>query len=149
MNGRERRLGMIKSILTHKRVQNQAQLLQLLHAEGIDATQATLSRDLKSLGVLKGAEGYTLSTAGPMPQTPRALADAMKAFMLSAHRAGTLVVVRTGPGRASALASEVDAAPPQGVVGTIAGDDTVFVAAATETAATRLVRQFKELAGAR
>lgn len=146
---RNRRLALIRELLQHHRVQNQNDLLRLLSRENIDATQATLSRDLRSLGVLKGPEGYTLGAAGQQPSAipteSAALAESLRNFMLWARQAGTLVVVRTGPGRAPALALELDNALPHGAIGTIAGDDTIFLAAVSASAASRITRSMQAL----
>jgi transcriptional regulator of arginine metabolism len=125
----------------------------LLSRENVAATQATLSRDLRALGVLKGPEGYTLSNGtasyNAIPAESTALASAVQSFLISAKQAGNMVILRTGPGKASALATEIDNALPSGAVGSIAGDDTVFVATASPTAANRITRSFVALAGGR
>lgn len=136
---------------------------------GIVVTQATLSRDLTELGVVKGPDGYVLPTAlslagaatGPSAGSPgahngegehsrrqQALAHALRQHFVGASRGGTLVVVRTPTGHANSLAVELDRAKLPGVLGTIAGDDTIFLAMRDTEAATSLVRMLERMAHA-
>ncbi|MBL9030630.1 MAG: arginine repressor [Phycisphaerae bacterium] len=130
-------------------VASQEDLARRLRAAGIRATQATLSRDLRTLGAVKGPRGYALpgEESAPEPARSGALAEALRSFLVSAEAGGNLAVLRTGPGRAQALALEIDRASLAGVVGTVAGDDTVFVASRTAREAERLCRRFRSLGG--
>jgi transcriptional regulator of arginine metabolism len=76
----------------------------------------------------------------------RELQRAVTAYMLSARRAGNLIVLKTGAGQASPLAVEIDRSGLEGAVGSVAGDDTIFVAVTTATQATRMVKLFQDLA---
>lgn len=129
--------------------------------DGIAVTQATLSRDLTELGVVKGPNGYMLPGALPtlLPggTTPAgsqarhaaltaALTTALRQHFVSATRGGTLVVVRTPVGHANSLAVELDRAGLPGVLGTIAGDDTIFIACRDAEAATQLTRTLERMA---
>jgi len=107
---------------------------------GLRTTQATLSRDLAELGVLKGAGGYRLQDGTPEPSGD-ALDALARRLLAGIERAGNLVVLHTPPGQASALAVQLDRTSMRGVVGTIAGDDCVFVATRTPTNAKELVRR--------
>ncbi len=144
MSGREVRLGRIRSLLAGGRVPSQNELGDRLRAEGVRATQATLSRDLRELGALKGPSGYTLpeSLGAAPPPGHEGLARALAAFMHSAIGAGSVVVLRTGPGQAPAMALEIDRAGLADSAGTVAGDDTVFVATPGPRQAARLAREF-------
>lgn len=146
---RARRHERILALIRRGGVTSQEQLAALLRADGIHVTQATLSRDLKELGVLKGRSGYALpgAAATPAAQPSGDLQRALRSMMLSGDAGGNLVVVHTGPGRASALALEIDRAAPRTVLGTVAGDDTVFVATRTPRDASKLLSTFKQLAG--
>lgn len=134
---------------------------------GIVVTQATLSRDLTELGVVKGPDGYVLPTAlaltshtgtagapglgggdGENTRRQQALSHALRQHFVSAARGGTLVVVRTPTGHANSLAVELDRAKLPGVLGTIAGDDTIFLAMRDTEAATSLVRMLERMAHA-
>jgi len=138
----------VREILERERVTNQQRLQRLLHAEGIEATQATLSSDLRDLGVLKGSDGYTLPGPGaaPSPQSPE-LRRALEEFLTGSGQAGNLVVLRTGPGRAQVLGDEIDRSRISHVVGTVAGDDTLFIACPSAAAASQLLRKIRSLAG--
>lgn len=147
MTLKQRRQTRLRDLLAHQHLRSQEEIAAALAREGIEATQATLSRDLRELGVLKGPEGYTLPAPGASREPARReLQRALGSYMLSAKRAGNLVVVRTGAGQASALALEIDRAGLDGAVGTVAGDDTIFIAATTTTQASRIVKLFQDLA---
>ena len=129
----------IVAMLSTREVHSQSQLAALLAAEGIEVTQATLSRDLEELGAVKlrGADGgvgvYVVpedgspvrGVAGGTGRLSRLLAE----LLVSTDASANLAVLRTPPGGAHYLASALDRAALPYVVGTIAGDDTVFVAA--------------------
>ncbi|GAC55990.1 arginine repressor [Gordonia hirsuta DSM 44140 = NBRC 16056] len=133
------RLARIIEILTARQVRSQLELRQLLAAEGIEATQATLSRDLDELGAVKlrGADGgagfYVVPEDGHLLRgitggTDR-LSRLLSDLLVSTDASGNIAVLRTPPGAAQYLASALDRASLADVVGTIAGDDTVFVLA--------------------
>lgn len=112
----------------------QESLRRVLAESGIEATQATISRDIKEIGVVKTPQGYMLPDAVADKHAPvldRALEMSLSSFLVSAEPAGTLVVVKTEPGHAQALAAALDRAGLKRVVGSIAGDDTVFLATAS------------------
>lgn len=118
MNKRERQqqiLGLIRA----QPVGTQEDLRALLERAGVPATQSSVSRDLEELGVVKQHGHYTL---------PRANGTPLRG-LLSLDQAGdSLIIARTVPGLASAVAVEIDAAALAEVVGTIAGEDTIFIA---------------------
>ena len=130
MKGQRQRL--IADWLREGRVGSQEELVARLALTGIVATQATVSRDLEELGAIKrrGDGGYALENAvAPMQ------ADAKLDRLLAEHvtvimPAGSLIVLRTPPGSASLVASTIDVAALPEIVGTIAGDDTIFLALA-------------------
>lgn len=145
-----RRRKRIQQVLQRGPVGSQDELLRLLEEEGIATTQATISRDLRALGAVRTSNGYTLPahmpTATPNGVDGSALRDALRQYLTGTERAGTIVVLRTGPGHAGALATEVDGARLPTIVGTIAGDDTIFAAARSETAANTLLKHLREMA---
>ncbi|HKG77957.1 MAG TPA: hypothetical protein VKA78_01030 [Pyrinomonadaceae bacterium] len=118
MNKRERQQTIL-NVIQAGRVGTQEDLRALLERAGMPATQSSVSRDLEELGVVKHHGHYTL---------PRANGTAARG-LLSLNQAGeSLVIARTIPGLASAVAVEIDAAAIPDVVGTIAGEDTIFIA---------------------
>lgn len=129
----------IVELLTHRVVHSQTELAALLADEGIEVTQATLSRDLDELGAVKlrgvngGAPVYVIPedgspVRGVVGGTAR-LARVLSELLVSADSSGNLAVLRTPPGAAQFLASALDRAALSEVVGTLAGDDTILVVA--------------------
>lgn len=139
-----RRRAEIRRLAARGPIASQEALARLLRRRGWRVTQPTLSRDLRALGLVRTPAGYVLpGAAGPGPARTD-LARALAEFALSVTPAGSLVVIRTPPAGADPLARALDEAALGEVVGTIAGDDTVFVAtpgpAAARRLAARLVR---------
>jgi transcriptional regulator of arginine metabolism len=128
-----RRQALILDLLGREPVRNQEQLRRGLRAVGVVATQATLSRDIKELGLVKRASdgAYQRSTPPMMPAggTASALSRAVTEFVTGVDRVQHMIVLRTGPGQAHAAAIAIDRAQLPEVVGTIAGDDTILVIA--------------------
>jgi transcriptional regulator of arginine metabolism len=122
MNKSERQQQILK-LIREEEVHTQEQLAQMLKGRSFEATQVTLSRDIRELGLVKTAQGY----ADIGKPTAKFLSLARE-FMTSAVAAQNLVVVRTSPGHAMSLAIALDSEDHPDVVGTIAGDDTIFIA---------------------
>src|SRR4030095_16285087 len=120
----------ILNLIRAKPVGRQEDLRALLERAGVPATQSSVSRDLEELGVVKHHGHYTL---------PRTNGTAVRG-LLSLDQAGdSLVIARTIPGLASAVAVEIDAAAIPEIVGTIAGEDTIFVAVRDQKAVIKKV----------
>lgn len=157
-NTRVARQRRIVDLLDRHAVRSQTELLDLLSAEGIEVTQATLSRDLLDLGAEKVRVGKALVYAipGGAADRPRAsigdteVTGRLKRFcedlLVTAVAAGNLVVVRTPPGAANYLASAIDHGRMEVVLGTIAGDDTLLVVTPTPDDATRIATWLLSLA---
>lgn len=127
----------IVRILRQAVVSRQAELVDLLRREGFDATQSSVSRDLRELGVVKGADRYLLPAVEDA-LTPSHFED-VRAFVKGYRSAGpNLTVLRTTSGAAQSVAIALDKARWPEVVGTIAGDDTIFIASASARAQRRL-----------
>jgi len=118
MNKRERQ-HKILSLIRAKPIGTQEDLRALLERTGVAATQSSVSRDLEELGVVKHHGHYTL---------PRTDGAAVRGLLSLDHAGDSLVIARTVPGLASAVAVEIDAAAIPEIVGTIAGEDTIFIA---------------------
>jgi transcriptional regulator of arginine metabolism len=124
-------------ILRRNAVARQAELVSLLQREGHDATQSSVSRDLRELGVVKGADRYLLPAVEDA-LTPSHF-ETVRSFVKGYRAAGpTLTVLRTATGTAQSVAIALDKARWPEVVGTIAGDDTIFVATESGRAQRRL-----------
>ncbi len=131
MTEKPRRRSRIVELLQTQTVGSQAQLRALLEREGFRVTQATLSRDLRAIGVVKGPGGYALAGDRGIvgaSGVPAALSEVLVQYVLRIDVAQQLVIVRTGAGHAQPVALAIDRSGEEGVLGTIAGDDTIFVA---------------------
>lgn len=118
------RQNQILKIIQDRAVHTQDELCRALKDQGIDATQVTLSRDIRELGLAKTPAGYRqiqTSRAGP------SLGTVAAEFLQEVRAAQNLVVLKTSPGHASAVAIALDRADWPEIVGTVAGDDTVLV----------------------
>lgn len=139
---KNRRQALIQELLLHGPVANQEELRGLLALRGVETNQATISRDVRELGLLKTRDGYVLPES--VRQTPRLAAPATEELplqhVLSAALSGTLVVLRTPAGLASRTGYDLDRLEHPDIVGTVAGDDTLFVATPNVAAAKRLLR---------
>lgn len=135
------RHGQILKLIQYGRVHTQEELARGLAEMGIQATQATLSRDIQELGIAKTAGGYTQLRAvvrGPDFATVAA------EFLQDVKVAQNLMVLKTSPGNANALAVALDRADWSEVVGTIAGDDTILVVAPDHATAMKLRARLME-----
>jgi transcriptional regulator of arginine metabolism len=119
----------IVDLLRGGEVGTQDDLRRKLARRGIHVTQATVSRDIEDLGLVKTRTGYRLPEAvDPMASLQPTLAIVLKEFLTETLQAANLVVLKTRPGNAHSVAAALDANPWEEVVGTIAGDDTIFIA---------------------
>lgn len=128
----------------------QQDIVQALRDAGHDVTQATVSRDLQELGATKvrsnGGFVYKLPDDMPIARggdlMVRNLQKTLDEFAIGIHPAASLVVITTAPGHASAVARAIDLAGSEQVLGSIAGDDTIFVATSSNDAATALAERW-------
>lgn len=139
----------IHRLLSEHTIDSQHELRDRLAQIGIEVTQATLSRDLRAMGIVKAPGGWVLpdglgSAASASGQ--EAFEEAVRSHLLWAKSAASLVVVRTQPGHADALAIEFDRYPQEETVGTIAGDDTIFIATPSTEAAESLAFRLVQIA---
>jgi transcriptional regulator of arginine metabolism len=145
MSAADRRREAVARIIRAERISTQEALLDALGAAGFRATQATLSRDLARLGArrVSSPEGGTVYELHP--EDRRDGIAALRGLVSSVVANGCMVVVRTHPGSAPAVARAIDLAGLHEVLGTIAGDDTIFVAPAREKQAGALVGRLERL----
>ncbi len=151
MATRTRRRQRILELIEGRSPSSHDELRRWLASEGIRTTQATLSRDLRDLGVAKGPDGYMPpgGNGQAAPADDRALGRALAAELVGADCAAHTIVLRTRPGKANALAIEMDRARLAGVLGTVAGDDTIIVVARSAPAARSVMRRLRAIGGAR
>lgn len=137
------RRALVRELVARYEIRSQAELAELLAAEGVGATQATVSRDLDELGIGKqrGADG-TLAYALP---EPGGLAQTLRQFAREIDASGNLAVVRTPPGAAATVASAIDGADLPGVLATVQGDDTLLVVATEGTSGRTVADLLREI----
>lgn len=133
------RQGQILKLVSHQQIHTQEEIAQKLAKLGVPATQVTLSRDIRELGLAKTAQGYQ-RLAAPTPAGPT-LATILSEYLLDIRDAQHLLVLKTPPGHASTLAAALDRAAWPELAGTIAGDDTVLAIAPNLRTAARLKRR--------
>lgn len=144
------RQSQILDVIDHDAVASQEALRKALQARGIDATQATISRDLKELGLVKraGDGAYVRPGAERTTGSEEQLRRAVASLMRGLERVDALLVVRTDRGQAQGLAEWIDRAQLAEVAGTLGGDDTILLvcrgAAAAEALERRLTAMVKE-----
>lgn len=148
MSSADLRREAVARILRTRRIATQEELLAALDAAGVSATQATLSRDLARLGARRvsrpeGGTVYELADGA----TAGDVLGSLRGLVMSIAANASMVVIRTHPGSAPAIARAIDLAQPPEVLGTIAGDDTIFVAPAGELRPRRLAGRLAEILG--
>ncbi|MCR5090197.1 MAG: arginine repressor [Oscillospiraceae bacterium] len=146
---KQERQSAIMDIISKNEIETQNQLLEALERRGIRTTQATLSRDIRDMRLSKetGADGsyhYTASKAGSENHTQR-LNKIFRESVVSYDIAQNLLVIRTLPGLASAACSALDGMEIEGLIGTLAGDDTAFLAMRDEKAARMFLEEIRNL----
>ena len=151
--GKTQRQHRIGQLLQQHSVASQAQLVELLAEAGIEATQATVSRDLDELGAIKvripgGDTAYAIpelptEQVAPHAHLRRMLAD----WVGEVDHSVNIVVVRTPPGSAHVVGSAIDRAGLAGVLGTVAGDDTLLVIASEQVGGGAVAAELRDLAG--
>jgi transcriptional regulator of arginine metabolism len=133
---KERRQKFIKQVITSGSIRSQAEVLKLLRRKGFDVTQASISRDLEEIGIRKQNGVYTLRPAN-------GFSSAFGKVTLEAS-GNSLVVAKCPSGLASALAVRLDSMLLPDIVGTIAGDDTVFIAVKNAKGQAKVFKKLKE-----
>ena len=153
MSTKVARQAAIARIIGQRAVSSQPQLVELLQSEGLHATQATVSRDLEDLGAVKvrvpgGDTVYALPELAPQRVAPsEQLRRVMGEWVAEVNSSLNLVVIRTPPGCAHVVASALDRSGLNGVIGTVAGDDTVLVVADEVVGGSGLAEQLRQIAG--
>jgi transcriptional regulator of arginine metabolism len=137
----------ILELLDQGPVVNQEELQKMLHRRGIEAGQATLSRDIRELGLVKSAEGYSLpgrevaTTETELPSVSRLVRE----FVTSVRAAENLLVTKTSIGSAQPVAAALDEENWPEAIGTIAGDDTILIVCQDKRSAGRLAGRIQEM----
>ena len=142
----------IVKIVREQTIHSQDELLSVLRKRGFKVTQPTLSRDIRDLGLAKTAAGYVLPGELPpvamfVPRNEERLEHLLRDSVSFAEAAGNLVVLKTPPAAAQPVASVLDATPPEDSLGTVGGDDTIFVAFRNPASATEFAHHVQQIAG--
>jgi transcriptional regulator of arginine metabolism len=146
-----RRQELIRDIVQREPIRSQEQLRRRVKAEGYDVTQATLSRDIREIGLVKGGADGAYQAPGEASANSSAvttlLQRAVAEYLARVDQVEQLLVLRTGPGQAQLLAVALDRARLPEVVGTVAGDDTILVIAPDSRRARALVKRLEDFKG--
>lgn len=143
---KRRRISIIRELVATRPPSSQVELVQALAARGIDVDQSTISRDLREMGLVRlpGPEGtpvYGFPGEQPPAASQGELAKGVRDFATGFEASANLVVLRTAPGNAHALAAILDRARLDEVAGTVAGDDTIMIVVRERHSAKRLAQR--------
>ena len=137
---------LVRSLIASQDVHSQAEIVSSLKANGHEVTQATVSRDLQAIGATKNdGESYRLNDRPDPREAMRHLARSIDEFVESIVASGPLVVLKTPPGAAQVVAAAIDNAALAGVIGTVAGDDTILVIAGEAFTGSELIQQLEQI----
>ena len=152
---KQKRQEIIRELIRNNKIDTQEELSQRLLKLGVSTTQATLSRDIRELGIIKNryddGNFYTLFEYDEVLDSPSFiisasmdLIDVFSAYILSVSRAAFIIIVHTGLGEADLLANAIDGAKKQEVLGTIAGADTLLITCRDEASAEKFEREMND-----
>jgi transcriptional regulator of arginine metabolism len=149
---KRRRRGIIREILENDPPTNQKELVARLTARGIEADQSTVSRDLRELGAVRlpGRDGrlvYGFPGEESVPRGEDELRRGMKDYVVGVEASGNIIILRTAPGNAQAMAAILDRTRLAEVAGTVAGDDTILVVVREGFGTEETAERFGEMAG--
>jgi transcriptional regulator of arginine metabolism len=134
----------ILELISREPMVTQDEMVRRLSQQGLKVTQATLSRDIKELGLVKSADGYSApGTIADVVSTP-SLAHLLREFVVDVREAQNLLVLKTPPGSAQPVARALDAESWAELVGTIAGDDTILVISSNAKSCRQLGKRIRE-----
>ena len=141
----------ILEIISDHVIETQDDLIAKLKESGYNVTQATVSRDIKQLGLVKTATkdgGYKYTSAkNDSSSNENKLKNIMRETVVNAQNAQNIIVVRTFPGMANAAAAALDALAEEAIVGSIAGDDTIFIVVHNNEEASEFTNYIREIIG--
>ena len=145
MISKRARQGRIEEIVRKRPVRSQEELASLLERDGVDVTQATLSRDIRELGLVKARGEYQVSGESRSAPSDEMLRRAFGQFVVRTGVSGNMIVIKTAPGNAHSVGVVLDAAQWPEIMGTVAGDDTVFVLLRSSRLGKKVVGRIREL----
>ena len=133
----------IRDLVNSQDVASQEELRRRLYRRGHRVTQATLSRDIHELGLVKTAEGYKLAQGEDSELSLPSIERLIQTFVYDVRKAQNLVVIKTSAGSAQPVSAAIDAEEWEGVVGTIGGDDTILVVTPDNQTAEKLTNRIR------
>jgi transcriptional regulator of arginine metabolism len=134
----------ILDLVRSKEIASQEELLEGLLARKIDVSQSTLSRDIQELGLAKSGGIYTTMGSEPPKSSDDSVRRTIREFLTDVAIAQNIVVLKSGPGHASTLSRAIDEAGWEEIVGSLAGDDTVFIAVRSEKESRRVADRIRD-----
>ena len=145
-----KRLSLIKKLVSEQKIETQEDLRTLLKEHGLDVTQATISRDIRNLMLIKVADSngkyyYTSPVSDSLPQKPNQNTNILVDGIITVDHAENITVIHCHSGMAGAVCTFVDSFNFTGIVGTVAGDDTIFVCMRSQKHAQSFMNYLKEL----
>ena len=141
---KNKRLEVVRSVLKEDRVQTQSELREKLKECGIRISQSTLSRDLKELGYIRAPIGDGSYRIIKVEGGEERLDLLFRLGLVELSYVNNIIVIKTKTGNAPAVCTAIDHARIEGLVGTLAGDDTIFAVATSKIAASRIVNELKK-----
>lgn len=140
---KENRRDALIEIIQSKRIYTQSELAEKIREKGFEVTQTTISRDIESLQIIKGPKGYELPSS--LSDEPKWI-QTIKTHGISIQPSGeTLLVLKTQDSAAQMIANEIDLEQIEGIVGTVAGIDTIFIAVKNQHFQTELSQKIQSL----
>ncbi len=145
MISKKARQGRILDVIRGQQVRSQEALSAILRRDGIDVNQATLSRDIRELSLVKARGGYQPSGELNAAPTDEGLRRAFNQYVIRTGISENIVMIRTSPGNAHSVCVVLDAAQWEEVLGTVAGDDTIFVLLRSSRAGKKVLARIRAL----
>ena len=137
----------LKALLEAGEATTQSELLSKLRKQGFDVTQPTISRDLRKIGAVKTTDEFGQTTYQLLSREEAIASQNLSALVLKILHNHYLVVIHTAVGSANVVASQLDRVLPAGILGTIAGDDTIFVAPQSTKSIEKTIEEIKKILG--
>jgi transcriptional regulator of arginine metabolism len=140
------RLSALRKILESGKNSTQEELRDMLEAKGHNVNQSTISRDLRKIGAIKGTDnkGRTVYRLSDLSQESTFVAQSVGDLILNITHNDSMIVIQTSPGSASLVARHLDMNKPADILGTIAGDDTIFVAPSKDFSIKQTITAIRE-----
>ena len=133
----------VRDVISTREVSSQDELRRALYRRGHRVTQATLSRDIHELGLVKTAEGYKLPQGEDSELSLPSIERLIQTFVYDVRKAQNLVVIKTSAGSAQPVSAAIDAEEWEEVIGTVGGDDTILAIAPTASLAGKLAQRIR------